>query len=388
MSRNLSEHDYNEKLVFFGEYLDHAAHLHKKFIVSYFPCDDTVEIFDREMNRVFLKRSLCEGIGKRDMFVGNMVRIYGRQIMLTDYGDCRTKEIIGKTKQRTFVLIKPSAMEKLGDVIIDIENRDFQISRLRMCKLSRKQTLELYQNKKGDPFLPFILEHIVSGSVIALELVGADAIKRFEKEAGPNDPIEARKSDPNSLRAKYGHQSSSNGFHCSPNLEEAVREACFFFPQGIDKKPPETTVVLKNSTCCVVKPHAIQEKKLGYILNEINEAGFAITAMQMFYLSNENADEFLEIYKGVVNDFHALLLSFLDGPLIAMEISSKHEGMNTHKEFREFAGPADPDIARQIRPYTLRAKFGKDKYRNAIHCTDLPEDTVLELEYFFKILND
>lgn len=110
--------------------------------------------------------------------------------------------------------------------------------------------------------------------------------------------------------------------------------------------------------------------------------------MQMFYLSNANADEFLEVYKGVVSDFHALLLSFLDGPLVAMEISGKNEEMNVHKEFREFSGPSDPDIARQIRPYTLRAKFGNDKYKNAIHCTDLPEDTIEELEYFFKILND
>lgn len=58
------------------------------------------------------------------------MRIYGRQISITDYGDCRTKEIIGKTKQRTFVLIKPSAMEKLGDVIADIESRDFQVCML------------------------------------------------------------------------------------------------------------------------------------------------------------------------------------------------------------------------------------------------------------------
>ncbi|XP_045473467.1 nucleoside diphosphate kinase 7 [Harmonia axyridis] len=388
MSRNLSDYDYREKLTFLGEYFDHDAYLKKKFIISYFPCDDTIEIFDRDMNRVFLKRSLCEGIGRKDMFVGNLVRIYGRQISIKDYGDCRTKEIIGKTKQRTFVLIKPSAMDKLGDVIADIESRDFQISRMRMCNLTRKQTLELYEHKKGDAFLPFILEHIVSGSVVALELVGTDAIERFKKEAGPNDPIEGRKLEPNSLRAKYGQQTASNGFHCASDIEEAVREACFFFPEGINKKPPETTVVLKNSTCCIVKPHAIQEGKLGYILKEIYEANFKITAMQMFYLSNANADEFLEVYKGVVSDFHALLLSFLDGPLVAIEISGKNDEMNVHKEFRDFAGPSDPDIARQIRPYTLRAKFGNNKYKNAIHCTDLPEDTILELEYFFKILND
>jgi nucleoside diphosphate kinase len=39
-----------------------------------------------------------------------------------------------------------------------------------------------------------------------------------------------------------------------------------------------------------------------------------------------------------------------------------------------------------IRPRTLRARFGVDKLRNAVHATDLPEDGVLEAEYLFQIL--
>ena len=43
---------------------------------------------------------------------------------------------------------------------------------------------------------------------------------------------------------------------------------------------------------------------------------------------------------------------------------------------------------RETEPETIRAKFGVDRVRNAIHCTDLPEDGVLESEYFFDILSD
>jgi nucleoside-diphosphate kinase len=46
-------------------------------------------------------------------------------------------------------------------------------------------------------------------------------------------------------------------------------------------------------------------------------------------------------------------------------------------------GPIDPEIAKNLRPNTLRAKFGVDRVKNAIHCTDLPEDGVLESQYFF-----
>ena len=46
----------------------------------------------------------------------------------------------------------------------------------------------------------------------------------------------------------------------------------------------------------------------------------------------------------------------------------------------------DPEIAKNLRPNTIRARFGLDKVKNAIHCTDLPEDGTLESEYFFSIM--
>ena len=58
---------------------------------------------------------------------------------------------------------------------------------------------------------------------------------------------------------------------------------------------------------------------------------------------------------------------------------------NAVKSFRELCGPMDPEIAKNLRPNTIRARFGIDRIRNAIHCTDLPEDGNLESEYFFSI---
>ena len=37
------------------------------------------------------------------------------------------------------------------------------------------------------------------------------------------------------------------------------------------------------------------------------------------------------------------------------------------------------EMSRLLRPNTLRALYGKDQVKNAVHCTDLPEDGVLEV---------
>jgi nucleoside-diphosphate kinase len=71
----------------------------------------------------------------------------------------------------------------------------------------------------------------------------------------------------------------------------------------------------------------------------------------------------------------------INGPCIVLEIRQE----NVVKAFRDLVGPMDPEIAKNLRPNTLRAKVGMDRIRNAIHCTDLPEDGTLESEYWFSI---
>ena len=47
------------------------------------------------------------------------------------------------------------------------------------------------------------------------------------------------------------------------------------------------------------------------------------------------------------------------------------DGGDPVEPFRELCGPADPEIATALRPQSLRARFGSDKNRNGVHCTDL-----------------
>jgi nucleoside-diphosphate kinase len=101
--------------------------------------------------------------------------------------------------------------------------------------------------------------------------------------------------------------------------------------------------------------------------------------MQSFHLDRAKAEELLEVYKGVVPEYQAMVEEFISGSCIALEVPA--EG------FREFVGPRDSELAKVLRPLTLRAKFGTDGVDNAVHCTDLDDDRVLETEYFFRVLS-
>lgn len=382
------EFDYNDKLSFLGEYFDYRSSYHKNFRINFFPSDNSLDIFDKDLNRMFLKRTRTDDVELKDMFIGNTLRIYGRQIKITDYADTFTKSIVSKTRESTIAVLKPGVVDKLGEIINKIQDNGFEISKLKMCVLSRKTALEFYEARKQEHDLPFILEHIVSGPIVGLELVGENAVEKWKEMMGPGDPIEARRVAPNSLRALYGKDShATSGFHGAQSAEHVKVERKFFFPED-STKVSHSPVNLNNATCCVIKPHAIRGGEMGNIIKFISDSHFKLTAAQMFYLSSANADVFLEVYKGVVADYNALLRSLLDGPCVALAIAGKVEEQLVHKEFRELCGPCDPEIARQIRPQTLRAIFGCDKYKNAVHCTDLEDDTKFEMEFFFKVLND
>lgn len=65
-------------------------------------------------------------------------------------------------------------------------------------------------------------------------------------------------------------------------------------------------------------------------------------------------------------------------PIVAIAISSG--GENTVEKARKLCGPYDPEVAKYLREDTIRAKYGSDKVKNAVHCTDLVEDGALEVD--------
>ncbi|XP_032319677.1 nucleoside diphosphate kinase 7 isoform X6 [Camelus ferus] len=364
---------HSERFVFIAEWYDPNASLFRRYELLFYPEDGSVEMHDVKNHRTFLKRTKYEDLHLEDLFIGNKVNVFSRQLVLIDYGDQYTARQLGSRKEKTLALIKPDAVPKAGEIIEIINKAGFTLTKLKMMTLSRKEATDFHIDHQSRPFLNELIQFITSGPVIAMEILRDDAICEWKRLLGPANSGLARTDAPGSIRALFGTDGIKNAAHGPDSFACAAREMELFFPSS-GVCGPANTAKFTNCTCCIVKPHAVSEGLLGKIVMAIRDAGFEISAMQMFNMDRVNVEEFYEVYKGVVSEYNEMVTEMYSGPCVAMEIQQNNSTMT----FREFCGPADPEIARHLRPGTLRAIFGKTKIQNAVHCTDLPEDGPLE----------
>jgi len=334
---------------------------------------------------MFLKASYSNcPLELQDLYLGASVNVFGRQLKIVDYGDDFTKKNLSNQLEKTLGLIKPDTISRMGEIIDAIDKHGLIISKMRLCQLKQNDAYKFYEEHAGKSFFNDLISYVTSGPVLAFELVGENAVQKWRDLIGPTDPSKARSECASSLRARFGTDVTKNGFHGSDSATSASRELASFFPNG--RQGFANCVQGTDCTCCIIKPHAVKAGLAGQIICAIQDAGFTVNTIQLFNIEKANVEEFLEVYKGVVHEYPDMVQEFCSGPVIALEITSK-ENIAVPAAFRETCGPADPEIARHLRPRTLRAKFGKSKIQNAVHCTDLPEDAALEVEYFFKILD-
>lgn len=373
------------RYAFTVEWYEEIAARTRTFQFFYFAQSKTIEMFDIKTRKMFLKTGMnnCP-LELKDLYLGASINVLGRQLKIVDFGDDFTKRSLSNQLERTLAMIKPDCLDKMGDIIDTIYARGLLISKMRTCRFSQNDAYNFFQEKSDQTFMKDLIQYISSGPVLVMELVGENAIQRFRELIGPTDPSQARSEVATSLRARFGRDILQNAVHGSADAAAAARELERVFGPKAAGLP--NCVVGSGCTCCLIKPHAVKAGMTGKIICAIQEAGYTINTIQMFNVEKANVEEFYEVYKGVVHEYPAMVNELVSGPVIAMEILGKTPSI-TPEAFRETCGPPDPEIARHLRPQTIRALFGQTKVQNAVHCTDLPEDGPLEVEYFFKVLD-
>lgn len=289
-----------------------------------------LQIWDPKASRIFLKRAPLEGLRLEDLFIGSTLNVHARQMKLKAYADEHTQLRVEGVRDCFGLRTSPAAFSDLGSILTCIEVAGLAITKLRLINLG--------------------------GPTVVMQVTGTSAEGAWEVA---------------SLRLRPG------------SVEKIPIEEAMPYFQDLRRYP--TTAVFHNCTLCLIRPHIVKEGRAGEIVSVIMKAGFEVSAARMLHFTRLEAAEFLDVYKGVIPHYGTMLDTMTTSPCLALEL---RKSSNVVVEFRELCGPHDVEIAKHLRPNTLRAHFGVDNARNALHCTDLEEDGELESRYIFALIND
>jgi hypothetical protein len=82
-------------------------------------------MYDKKMNRVFLKRVELPSLKLSDLFVGAQVTIFARVLKIQEYGDIATARKQSVERESTFAMIKPDSYQNMGKIIDAVQAGGF-----------------------------------------------------------------------------------------------------------------------------------------------------------------------------------------------------------------------------------------------------------------------
>ncbi len=136
-----------------------------------------------------------------------------------------------------------------------------------------------------------------------------------------------------------------------------------------------------EKTLIIIKPDAFEKGATGKIVDRFIQEGFKIRAMKLFKFTKEQAESFYIFH--MERPFYRELVEFItSGPVVACVL----EGENAIARVRQIIGPTDSEEARKTAPDSIRALYGTDKGKNAIHASDSPESASYEISFIFSTL--
>jgi len=130
---------------------------------------------------------------------------------------------------RTYLMIKPEAVRAnlYPEILRCLLVNRFGIERLEMRRLSVETAKRFYAEHDGKAFFEDLVRYITGGPVIAVQIVGEDAVDRLRSLVGKTNPQDA---SPGTLRYMFGTSLQENAVHASDSPASAARELGIIFP--------------------------------------------------------------------------------------------------------------------------------------------------------------
>jgi len=138
-------------------------------------------------------------------------------------------------KERTFVMIKPDAVQRglVGEIIRRFEQKGIKIVAMKLVSVSRELAEKHYEIHKGKPFFEPTVKYIMSAPVVAMVLEGNDIIEMVRTMIGKTDPM---KAEIGTIRGDFCQFIGRNLVHGSDGSDTAEFEINLWFkPEEISK---------------------------------------------------------------------------------------------------------------------------------------------------------
>ena len=131
-------------------------------------------------------------------------------------------------KERTFVMIKPDAVQRglVGDIISRLERKGIKLVAMKLASVSRELAEKHYGIHKGKPFFEPTVEYITSSPVVAMILEGNNAIEMVRGMMGATNP---QKADMGTIRGDFGQFIGRNIVHGSDGPDTAEFDMNLWF---------------------------------------------------------------------------------------------------------------------------------------------------------------
>ncbi|ELT87722.1 hypothetical protein CAPTEDRAFT_96991 [Capitella teleta] len=136
----------------------------------------------------------------------------------------------------------------------------------------------------------------------------------------------------------------------------------------------------RGVTLAIIKPNVVAEGKAEEVMEKAT--GIEILEHTERQLTEEEARSFYSDKEG--EEFYEDLVKFMSsGPSHVLVLSKGETGEGIVEEWRELLGPPSVEEAKEKAPDSLRAKYGKESYANALHGSDSQARAMAELAFFF-----
>lgn len=209
---------------------------------------------------------------------------YSRQLTILEPANEYTKNMLARQTNKALVVITPSGYSHMGSILRVIEQSEVVVLNVLMMQLERSQ-------------LAALNAHLVIEKTRPDEELLRDV----------SVLVEVKHPTPNTLEAAISRLYGA-GLRPLVHIVDAGLELVTPIApaaKGRDQTAAmPTTAVLDNCTLCLIRPRMLREGRVGEILQTILSAGFEISAMKTMHLRTRDADEFFQVYKGIVRQYH------------------------------------------------------------------------------------